>query len=281
MRKLTLALILAAALPAPAIDTSNCAGSLAHLAALYELRAMLLKTYTTPYDVERFAARRIEELREPLGGGDYRWVRWVRPSGGGPTEKRGHTTSAIEGRGNEDRFEAAGQHVYAVRIVAPAKRSLLKKNNPVYVSEVEITADGSTRTHRINRWMNPDTSQTFDLNGIADRVAVTAHVSTAPNNAGESLLEVHFRQAVAEDDPDNPAFSTIRMLERVREKPDAVTVDAEVAAMEREMFPAAGSLPILTLITDLRRADELMRSSKPEEKEKGEKLLQETLRRLR
>ena len=281
MRKLALAFTFAIAAPMLAIDTNNCSGSLTHLATLYELRAMLLKTYTTPYDVGRYVERRIDELRQPLGSGEYRWVRWVRPSSGGPTEKRGHTTAAIQGRSNEDRFEASSHHAYAVRVVVPAKRSLLKKNNPVYVGELEITADGSTRTHQINRWMNPDTSQTFELNGIADDVHVTAQVSTAANNVNESLLEIHFRQAVAEDDPANPAYSTIRMLQRVKESPDPVTVDAEIAAIERELFPASGSLPILTLISDLRRADELMRSSKTEEKEKGEKLLAETLRRLR
>jgi hypothetical protein len=38
---------------------------------------------------------------------------------------------------------------------------------------------------------------------------------------------------------------------------------------------------MLTLVADLRAADELMRSEKPEEQEKGSKLLKETLRRLR
>jgi hypothetical protein len=168
-----------------------------------------------------------------------------------------------------------------VRLAVPAKRSLLKKNNPVYVSAIEITADGDCRTHAINRWMNPDTMQTFDLKEIVERADAVVHASTASGNVNEALVEVHFRQAVAEDDPANPGYSTIRMLERVKSSPTPVTVDAEIAAMERQLFPAGDPLPILTLIYDLRRADELMRATKVEEQEKGTKLLHDTLKRLR
>ena len=40
-------------------------------------------------------------------------------------------------------------------------------------------------------------------------------------------------------------------------------------------------MPLLAIVQDLRRADELMRSDKAGDQEKGNKLLRETLRRLR
>ncbi len=280
MKRAAIFSILLLASPVLAVDLDDCSSSLTNLASLYELRSMLLKSYTTPYDVQRFSNRRIDELRGPLPSGGHRWVRWVRPSDGGPTEKDGHIVRAVQGR-DQDRFEASGLHAYAVRLAVPAKRSLLKKNNPVYVSDIEVTADGRSRTYPINRWMNPDTMQTFELNGIVDRADATVQVSTASNNVNEALVEVQFRQAVPEDDPSNPAYPTIRMLQRVTDAPNPVTVDAEIAAIERQIFPGGDSLPILTLISDLRRADELMRATKVEDQEKGMKLLHDTLKRLR
>ncbi|HEV8657965.1 MAG TPA: hypothetical protein VGS96_04990 [Thermoanaerobaculia bacterium] len=272
--KRALAFLAFVAAPAFAID---CTGQLTHLGTLYQLRSMMMRRYTSSGDVERFIDRRVEELREPLPSGGYRWVRWMRPTGEGPTDKKVHNVVAVQGAGDPDSFEAIGEHAYAVRVAVPSKRSLFKGNNPVYVGDVKIDNDV---TH-VNRWMNPDTSQTFDLHGIYDRVVVTAQVSTGSRDVREAVAEIHFKQAVMQDDPANPAYSTIKALERVRETPDPATVDAEIAALETTLFPASESLPLLTIMRDLRRADELIRSEKADEQEKGNKLLKETLRRLR
>jgi hypothetical protein len=278
-----LAVILLAA-PLFALD-DGCDARLEHLRALYDLRALLLKSYTSSYDVQRFAERRIEELREPLPGGGYRWVRWVRPMDDGPTAKDAHNVMAVKDSGDPDRMEASQNHVYTVRVAVPRKRSLMNANFPVYVGTARITYEiggrSRTREEAINQWMNPDTWRIIDLNGIADRVHVAVDVSTAQKNAKQAVAEIHFRKAVSEDDPDNPNYSTVRMLDRIRVSPDPVSVDAEIVAYERSLFPGSDPLPLLTLIRDLRRADTLMGSDKQDDVEKGSKLLKETLRRLR
>ena len=71
------------------------------------------------------------------------------------------------------------------------------------------------------------------------------------------------------------------MLQRLRDSPDPARIDAEIAAAEAAMFAGSDSIPWLTLLADLRRADELMRRDDAEEQEEGSKLLKETLRRLR
>lgn len=268
------------------LAANDCESSLTHLGALYELRTRLMPTYiTTTYEAERFANQRIEQLREPLPEGGYRWVRWVRPPGEGPVKKESHTVRAVQGGTDPDHFEASAKQIYAVRVVVPRKRSILRENNRAYVgvARVTYTVDGRTRTRDepINQWMNPDTSRTVDLGDIADRVQVSVDLSTARNKVGETLVEVHFSQAVAQDDPANPAYSTIRMLERIRQAPYAETVDAEIAALERTLFPESEPIHVLTFIGALREADRLIRSDKPEEQEKGSKLLKETLQRLR
>lgn len=284
---LCLALI-AVAFPLHAIDRNECAGQLTHLGTLYQLRSLMMHGYTSSSDVERFIDRRVEELREPQAGGGYKWVRWVRPTGNGPTDKKVHTVAAVQGVGDPDSFTASDDHVYEVRLVVPSKRSLFKGNRAVYVGDVQITYDDPSAGHRrkadvfhLNRWMNPDTSQAFDLGGIADHVMAVVNASTGEKDAHDSVIEFHFRNAVLQDDPANPSYSTIKALQRIRETPDPATVDAEIAALEASLFPGSDSLPLLTIMHDLRQADELMRSQKADEQEKGDKLLKDTLRRLR
>lgn len=271
--------------PLFAIDRTDC-GNLTHLAALYQVRSLMLRRYTSADDVQRFIDRRIDELREPLPDGGYRWVRWVRPTSDGPTDKHVHTVNAVQGQGDPDSFEATGDHAYAIRVVVPSKRSMFKGNNPVYVGDVQISyRDDSGRRRsdvmHVNRWMQPDTSQTFDLPGIFDRVVVTAPVAVESRDRREAVAEIHYKQAVPRDDPANPAYSTIQALNRVRTTPDAATVDAEIAALEESLMPQTDSLPLLTIVRDLRKADELIRSDKSDDQEKGNRLLKETLRRLR
>lgn len=282
-RTLAIALLLLFATSVHAAE--DCSSELTKLGTLYQLRSLMMKSYTTASDVRRFADARIDDLREPLREGGHRWVRWVRPSSGGPVVKREHNVVAAQGSGTPDRVESNAGRVYAAAVVVPRKRSLLRDNNPVWVGTVEVTyeSDGRARTKRedINQWMNPGTSRTIDLREISHRAHATVDAAVSSRHVKQAVVEIHLHQAVAEDDPANPAYDTIRMLQRVREEPEPVTVDAEIAAAERSIFRGADSIPLLTLVDDLRRADELMRSDKTEEQEKGSKLLKETLRRLR
>ncbi|MEO8036245.1 MAG: hypothetical protein ABI837_17550, partial [Acidobacteriota bacterium] len=175
---------------------------------------------------------------------------------------------------------------FAVRVAVPRKRSLLNGNNRVYVGSVHVTwdVDGRSRekVEKIDQWMNPDTSRTIDLGVIADHARASLDASAAADHVKESLVELHFEQAVAEDDPANPEYETIRSLGRVRSAYDMDReIDEQIAQLERAMFPSSRPLPILEILKDLRRADELMRSKKEKEVEQGKDLLKDTLRRLR
>jgi hypothetical protein len=268
-------------LAAPLLAADDCRDYRA-IGALYEVRSLMLKRYASTYDVDRFIDRRVDELREPNGSGGYRWVRWVRLEGEAPVETKGHTVSASLSAPQPDHFEASGQHAFAVRVVVPRKRSLLNGNSAVTIDRIDVryTAEGRTRT--INeRWdaqLNPDTARTIDLPVIADQVDVS--IEARGSKPGESLVEVHFRQAVAQDDPANPDYPTIVALNRVRGTTDARAIDDEIAGLERDLFPGSEPLPLLQIVEDLRHADDLIRSKKDSDVEKGERLLKETLRRL-
>ena len=277
MKRVLISLILL--LTAAPLLAEDCS-AMTQLATLYELRNIAMRRAS---DVDSWIDKRVDALREPEGNG-YRWVRWARPSGSDPVDKHLHKTQAVHGSGT-DSFEATGAHAYGVRVVVPAKQSLFGHNNPVYVGTVRIAydADGHRRTksEKIEQWMNPDTSRTIDLGAIAEHVEASLDASTAQKDANQALVEIHFRQAVAEDDPANPGYRTIQALKRVRGSYTSDAIDDEIARVERDAFGTTESMPWLAIVRDLRRADELMRSSKDSDKEKGDKLLHETLRRLR
>lgn len=260
-------LLLAAFLVAVPIKADDCT----LLRELYAVRATALKS---SYDVSGHIDRRLDVLRDG-------WVRWVRPAGEGPFDKKLHRTKAA--RSAPDSFEASGEHAYAVRVAVPAKRTVFYGNNPVYVGTVEIryNADGKTKTinQKIDAVMQPDTSRTIDLPVIADRVDV--RLTSGTDKPGESLVEVHFKQAVAEDDPANPEYAAVRALQRIRSSSDPRSIDDEIADAERKIWPDSYPLPLTEIIADLRRADDLIHSKKDEDQERGNKLLRETLRRLR
>jgi hypothetical protein len=266
MKKL-IALLALVAIPASAVETGDCS----RLATLYEIRSLMMKRYSSSYDVGQAIDRRVADMQRG-------YVIWVRHDSDAPVDKKVHK---MRGGGGSDRFESAGDHAFAVRIVVPSKKSLFGANNPVNVGAVTIsyTVGGRTRTRneRIDTIMNPDTSRTFDLGAIADHVEVAVDADAR----SEAVIETHYRQAVAEDDPANPQYATIQSLRRLGSSPDARTVDDEIASAERTLFPSSDPLPLLGIVQDLRRADEWIHSKKQEDQEKGEKLLKETLRRLR
>lgn len=277
MKKLVLGLLL---LPVCAfgIETGDCAAANQYL-ALYQLRDVMMRGDSS-YEIDKFINTKIDELREPLPAGGFRWVRWVRPSKDAEYDKKVHNVVAVQGK-STDTFESSGDHAFAVRVAVPSKRSLFKGNNPVYVGAVHVRytdANGRERTkdEAINGWMNPDTTRTIDLGTIGDHVDVSVDSSTAANDVKEAVVEIHLMKAARQDDPANPNYETIQMLRRIKDSYDPYVIDQEIAKID-----SSTTFPVYRLVRDLRKADELMRSKKQEDQDKGDKLLKDTLRRLR
>jgi hypothetical protein len=260
------------------VESTDCSTA-TQLAALYEVRSLMLRPDTSSYDVNKFIDAKLDELRGPTSDGGYRWVRWARPTGSPEFDKKGHTVAAVQGSGT-DNFEASGDHIYAVRVAVPSKRSMFNGNNAVYVGTVHIRAVANGRTRNVDEhiddWMNRDTSKTIDLNMIADRVDVSLDSAAKPGRGNESLVEIHLLKAVAQDDPANPNYDTITTLRKVRDSWDSDTIDDEIARLNPN-----DTVPLYHIVRELRRADDLMHSKKDEEREKGERLMKEMLGRLR
>lgn len=286
MKRSTIAVaVLALALPLSlrAQRADDCA-ALQTLQALYEVRQLAMASSPSSYSVDRAIETHLDRLRDPLPSGGYRWVRLTRPAGDGPVIKREHLVNADHASGDLEHFEADGAVPYAVRIVVPRKRSLTRANKEVWVGTVNVrySTEGETKTleRRIDAWLLPDNSRSIDLGVIADRAEVAVETATRSGNRGQALLEVHFRQAVAQDDPANPNFEGVEALKRLQWAADPAAIDLEIARLERQLFPGVEITPFTTIVTRLREAEALLRSEKEEEKEKGRKALAEVMRSL-
>lgn len=260
------------------VETTDCSTAM-QLSALYQVRALILRGDSTSSDVADFINGKLDTLRGPMPNGAFRWVQWTRPSGSADYDKQVHTVAAVHGNGT-DSFESSGNHSYAVRIAVPSKRSLIHGNNPVFVGTVHIHAvvNGRERTkdEAINNWMNPDTSRTIDLGTIADHADVSLDSSVDPRDVKEAVVEIHLLKAVAQDDPANPSYEAIQSLKRVRDSSDSDSIDDEIARIAPD-----DSMPLVHIVHDLHRAGDLMRSSKEKDQHEGQRLLKETLDRLR
>jgi hypothetical protein len=269
---------LAVALSAAAVD--DCAPEMAALHAFYDLRSLVVDRDASTYEISSQIDEHLDNLRGPLPDGGYEWVRFVRPkSGTGPVIKREHLIAGSE----PESFEGTADHVYSVKIVVPRKRSLLKGNKEAWVGEVAVRywVDGEEEitTKKVNQWMKPDTSKSYDLGVIADRAEAVAEVST--RTANESLAEIHFVQAVAQDDPESPHADTVERLKKLAGDITPRAIDEEIAKLEYQIFGRREAVPVAQIVVALREADELIRSDKEEEQEEGRKLLRETMRLLR
>lgn len=282
MRAVGLMVVLS--LVAPVLVRAQECPELAALRALYGIRQLLMEPYATSYSVDQWIDQQLDQLRDPLPSGGYRWVRFVKPTGEAPVVKREHLVSADYARGNPDSFEAEADHPFAVRIVVPRKRSLLKANKEAYVGAVRIRyqKDGEEKVmdKQVNEWLAPDTSRSFDLGMIADRAEVAAETATRSGSVKESLVEIHFRQAVAQDDAENPNYEAVTSLKRIRSSADPLTVDFEIGKLERRLFPGIDVIPFTIIGVRLREAEKLVRSETEEDREKGKKMLAEVVKNL-
>ncbi len=271
-------------LPSISVSASeHCAGVEA-LDALYGVRELVIRGASS-YIVSSEIDEHVEALREPLPGGGYRWVRLVRPSEDyGPYERERHfVRSASES--SPDMFEAETTNAWAVVIAVPRKRSIFRKNAESWIGDVTITCatEGRTETHResIRRWMQPDTTHTIDIDGIADQCRVRVETVTRPDHLDErALVEIHIREAVDEDDPANPGYDTIRMLQRVRRDATPATLDREIAKLEHSLFPNLYSYPFTTLLFETREARRLLGSDDEEDRAKGHEMLESVVERM-
>lgn len=275
MRKLPL-LVFMLLSAVPVFAAYDCDSDARALNALYDIRDLMI-TRASTYTIDNRITMHIETLRDPLPQGGYRWVIWVRPSGDAPVQKKSHVVASVKDDGESETFESASDHPFEVRVVVPRKRSTFGANKGVFVKRLTVRyeRDGKQQQFEkvIDKWMAPDTSQSFDLSGIVDRADAQLEVATKSGDVKQAVAEIHFRQAVATDDPDNPHFDTIQALKAIASDSSPDRLEREISLRERRLFPDARFVRLVPLFEQIRTATDLLKSDKPEEQEKGKKAL--------
>lgn len=282
MSRFLLALVLGfAALPVSAADSCD---EVAALNTLYGVRDLMIRGASS-WTITSAIDEHIERLREPMPGGGYRWIRLIRPENGrGPYDREKHFVMSDD-ESSPDIFESDAASAYAISVVVPRKRSLFRKNAESWIGDVAITcrAEGRTETKResIRRWMRPDTSHLIDLDMIADHCHVRVESYTRTEYLDEQArVEIHIRQAVEQDDPDNPNYETVRSLHKVRSDSSTEKLDYEIARLERRLFPSLRSYPFATLLARVQEAEELLRSEEEEKRVEGKELLERVVKQI-
>lgn len=261
----------------------DCDVDVRALNALYDVRDLLI-TRSSSYTIDNRISMHIENLRDPLPQGGYRWVIWVKPTSDAPVQKKTHVVSSVKDDGDTETFEATGDHPFEVRVVVPRKRSTFSANKSVYVNKLVVRYEKDGRQQQlektIDKWMAPDTSQSFDLGGIADRADAQLEVATRSTDAKQAVAEIHFRRAVATDDPDNPHYETIQALRSLSSDPSPDRLEREITIREKRLFPDARFVRLVPLFEQIRTATDLIKSEKPEEQEKGKKALEAAIKSI-
>jgi hypothetical protein len=281
MKRLMTILLLTAALPVTADWRDSRWRDVESLGTLYQVREQLVDRRVSDWELSRFIDREIDRLLEPLPEGGHAWVVHVRPDSE-VVRRSGHL---VRGTLVEPAtYEHAESWVYAVRLVVPRKRSLLRGNNAVWVGgyRVMILEPDGTRSEReieIGRWMQPGSSTTLDLETIASNVRVVAWAATEAEHQGEALLEIHTLRSVTRDDPENPYHETITMLRDLRRSVTPGRVDSEIDRLERRIFPRKRPMQVGRLVELLSEAQALLEHEDPAEREKAGAVL-ERMRRL-
>lgn len=282
MRKLLLSLLVVLS-SMSAFAVVDCDVDVRALDALYDVRDLLI-TRSSTYTIDNRIAMHIEQLRDPLPQGGYRWVIWVRPTSDAPVQKKSHVVSSVKDNGDSETFESTGDHAFEVRVVVPRKRSTFSANKGVYVKKLVVRYELNGKQQQfekaIEKWMAPDTSQTFDLGGITDRADAQLEVATKGADAKQAVAEIHFRQAVATDDPDNPHYETIQALKSLATDTSPDRLEREITIREKRLFPDARFVRLLPLFEQIRTATDLIKSEKAEDQEKGKKSLDAAIKSI-
>lgn len=263
--------------PVPALESD-----LELLGALHQVRAMWLDPAEAEWEIRRWIGEQVDAWRGPLANGSFEWVLRERPD----QEVVDRSEHLVYGtRDRLARIEDGEAWAYGVRLVVPRKRSLFRGNHSVWVESITLRVQSengevSEDTQQVGRWFEPNTSQTWDFEGIVPRADVIVEAAAEPDDRGESLLEIHFLESIETDDPDGPYYDGIQTLLDLSEWLNAERIDREIERAEERVVPGARSVPVTMVAELLDRALESYDSEDPEEQKKARAAIVEALKLL-
>jgi len=216
----------------------------------------------------------LDDLRGPLGEGEYRWATWV--AGGGPAVREEARVRAVDG-GEPQVVEVEAAHASRIVVQVAKRRSLFSGNYPCTVTSVVWRCSAWSREERAlaeHRRLARGDRLAFDLGGVCPAVVVEVGTTAEAAHVGDSELTVEVETGHLEDDRASPHFEAAQTLSRFL----AATVtlpDERWSGDLREAARQLGHRPP-RLRADLQRIQRLLDGSE-RERRLGRELLDELI----
>jgi hypothetical protein len=260
--------------------------------------------------LKRIVNEDIELLRGKRPDGSYDFAKYERFEAA-----RVHSSFSINHRTDRmETVEVKGAWVYRVLVEVPTRRLLVRRNRPVWIErvDVEFVPEGSTQLQQqsfeVKAWLQPGSSQPFDLRAIAKQATVKV-IATAEEK-GYANVDVSLVQARIVDASDSPyaeAVASAKAILRALDNGDiqsmrvsarrmraalggSTTTTASVTAPPIAPRPATSEMTVtapiadtatrLELQTELQMIEDLLTGTEAERRE-GLDRLHQLIRRMR
>lgn len=192
--------------------------------------------------LKRIVNEDIDLLRGKRPDGSYDYARYERFEAG-----RVNDSFSINFR--KDRMETVevkGPWIYRVLVEVPTRRLLVRKNRPVWVERVDVdyVPEGSSQSQResfeVKAWLQPGSSQPFDLRAIAKQATVKV-IATAEEKGGYANVDVALIQARIVDAADSPYVEAVASAKAILRALDNGDLQSTRASARRMRAALGGS----------------------------------------
>ena len=192
--------------------------------------------------LKRIVNEDIELLRGKRPDGSYDFAKYERFEAG-----RVNGSFSINYR--KDRMETVevnGPWIYRVLVEVPNRRLLVRKNRPVWIERVDVdfVPEGSSQSQQqsfeVKAWMQPGSSQPFDLRAIAKQ-ATAKVIATAEEKGGYANVDVALIQARIVDAADSPYAEAVASAKAILRALDNGDLQSTRASARRMRAALGGS----------------------------------------
>ncbi|MFL6245517.1 MAG: hypothetical protein ACJ74H_05800 [Thermoanaerobaculia bacterium] len=192
--------------------------------------------------LKRIVNEDIELLRGKRPDGSYDFAKYERFEAG-----RVNGSFSINYR--KDRMETVevkGAWIYRVLVEVPTRRLLVRKNRPVWIERVEVdfVPEGSTQSQQqsfeVKAWLQPGSSQPFDLRAIAKQATVKV-IATSEEKGGYGNVDVALIQARIVDAADSPYAEAVGSAKAILRALDNGDIQSTRASARRMRAALGGS----------------------------------------
>ena len=200
--------------------------------------------------LKRIVNEDIELLRGKRPDGSYDYAKYERFEAG-----RINGSFSINYR--KDRMETVevkGAWVYRVLVEVPTRKLLVRRNRPVWIERVDVdfVPEGSSQLQQqsfeVKAWMQPGSSQPFDLRAIAKQATVKV-IATAEEKGGYANVDVALSQARIVDAADSPYAEAVASAKAILRALDNGDIQSTRASARRLRAALGGSTTTTAIAT--------------------------------